>query len=57
MQVDQMRRGMQNTFDIRDARFRPCVGGNRPDVARDGYREALMDVAKRIGVRIGSVSL
>lgn len=52
MQVDQMRRGMQNTFDIRDARFRPCVGGNRPDVARDGYREALMDVAKRIGVRI-----
>lgn len=52
MQVDQMRRGMQNTFDIRDARFRPCVGDNRPDVARDGYREALMDVAKRIGVRI-----
>lgn len=52
MQVDQMRRGMQNTFDIRDARFRPCVGDNRSDVARDGYREALMDVAKRIGVRI-----
>lgn len=52
MQVDQMRRGMQNTFDIRDARFRPCVGDNRPDVARDGYGEALMDVAKRIGVRI-----
>lgn len=52
MQVDQMRRGMQNTFDIRDARFRPCVGDNRPDVARDGYKEALMDVAKRIGVRI-----
>lgn len=52
MQVDQMRRGMQDTFDIRDARFRPCVGDNRPDVARDGYKEALMDVAKRIGVRI-----
>lgn len=52
MQVDQMRCGMQNIFDIRDARFRPCVGDNRPDVARDGYREALMDVAKRIGVRI-----
>lgn len=52
MQVDQMRCGMQNIFDIRDARFRPCVGDNRSDVARDGYREALMDVAKRIGVRI-----
>lgn len=52
MQVDQMRRGMQNIFDIRDARFRPCAGDNRSDVARDGYREALMDVAKRIGVRI-----
>lgn len=52
MQVDQMRCGMQNIFDIRDARFRPCVGDNRPDVARDGYGEALMDVAKRIGVRI-----
>ena len=52
MQVDQMRRGMQNTFDIRDARFRLCVGDNRPDVARDGYREALMDVAKRTDVRI-----
>lgn len=52
MQVGQMGYGVQNTFDIRDARFRSCVGDNRPDVARAEYGEALMDVAKRIGVRI-----